>query len=679
LFEKILIANRGEIAVRIAKTCRRLGIRVVVTYSEADFRSPFVKEADEGAFIGPPPAADSYLDMNKVIRAALEHGCQAVHPGYGFLSENPDFARRVVEAGLVFVGPPVKAIALLGDKIASKELAIKAGAPVIHGDDRALTDANEALAAAERIGFPVLLKPASGGGGRGMRIVRNSKELPSALVACRGEARKGFADDRIFIERYIPRARHIEIQIVADHHGNVIHLGERECSVQRRHQKIIEETPSTAVDQSLRARMGEIACSLAREAGYVNAGTVEFILGEQKSFYFLEMNTRLQVEHPVTEMVTGLDLVELQLRVAAGEPLPVRQDEVNIKGWAIEARICAEDPYHDFLPTTGMVTRYAVPRGENIRLDSGIDAGSLVTIYYDSLLAKIIAFGQDREEARQSLVDALNGYHIEGLKTTVDFVNAILNQPAFIAGDLSTDFIQDYFDEGESRVPPARETIEHMVIAAVLVHHTRQFLVRDSLKPMSAVVGMYDAPPARHEYIVKVDEDFWEVRLEGERSSFLWEARLDGRVYTVVTPDFEYYRRRLKLRINGHDHMFRLRYDQSHMRVYFCGVVRTFEIYSPKEWRLAGHMLRGRKQVQENILRCPMPGIVIEVCVQAGTYVRKGQELLCMESMKMESRIASPRDGFVEKVIVGCGQTVDTNDILMYFREEREGGEFNEV
>lgn len=678
MFEKILIANRGEIAVRIIKTCRRLGIGTVATYSEADFRSSFVKEADEAAFIGPPPATDSYLDMGKIIGVALEHGCQAVHPGYGFLSENPGFARIAAEAGLVFIGPPVNAIALLGDKIASKELAIKVGAPVVPGCNRPLSGADEALIAAERIGFPVLLKPASGGGGRGMRIVRHRNDLPSALAECRDETRKGFADDRIFIERYIPRARHVEIQIVADHHGNVIHMGERECSIQRRHQKIIEETPSTAVDESLREKMGDVACSLAREAGYVNAGTVEFILDEEKSFYFLEMNTRLQVEHTVTEMVTGLDLVELQLRVADGEPLPVTQGEVNVKGWAIEARICAEDPYRDFLPTTGMVTRYAVPLGENIRLDSGIDAGSLVTIYYDSLLAKVIAFGQDREEARQSLVDALNGYHIEGIKTNVDFANAIINQPAFVAGDLSTNFIQDHFDDGESRIPPAREKIEHMVIAAVLVHHTRQFLVRDSLKPMSALVGVYAALPVRHKYIVKVDENFFEVGLVGDRSSLLWEVKIDDRPYAVVAPEFEYYRRRLKLRINGLDHMFRLRYQESHMQVFSCGIVRTFEIYSPKEWSVAGYMLRGRKQVQENILRCPMPGIVVEVCVPEGTEVRKGQELLRMESMKMESRIASPRDGLIEKVLVNAGQTVDTNDALMHFREEREGGEFNE-
>ena len=448
MFEKILIANRGEIAVRIARTCRRLGIRTVAVYSEIDARSQHVQAADEAVCIGLPSSDQSYLAQEKIIAAALDHGCAAVHPGYGFLSENPIFAEKVARAGLVFIGPPAPAIAALGDKVAAKALAVQAEVPVVPGIMKPAATLDEALAGAEEIGFPVLLKPAAGGGGKGMRIVAARDELAAAMQAGRAETRKAFGDDRVFVEKYVPVARHVEIQVIADRHGAVIHLGERECSLQRRYQKIVEESPSVAVDAELRRRMGACACRLAQAAGYTNAGTVEFILDPEGRFYFLEMNTRLQVEHPVTELVTGLDLVELQLRVAAGEPLPLRQADVAWKGWAVEARICAEDPARGFLPSTGMITRYSPAQGANIRLDSGVGAGSLVSAYYDSLLAKVIAWGETRQNAIGALVRALNGYHIEGIATNVDFVNAVLTHPEFAAGNLSTGFIETHFEKG---------------------------------------------------------------------------------------------------------------------------------------------------------------------------------------------------------------------------------------
>ncbi|HSO20003.1 MAG TPA: acetyl-CoA carboxylase biotin carboxylase subunit, partial [Desulfosarcina sp.] len=430
MFEKILIANRGEIAVRIIRTCKRLGIASVAVYSEADSRSLSRQLADAAVPIGESHARQSYLDMEKIIAMAVSTGCQAIHPGYGFLSENAGFARSVEAAGLTFIGPPASAVALMGDKITSKELAVKAGVPVIPGHVEALKDEEEALSIAASIGYPVLLKPAAGGGGKGMRIVSDPGQMAAALTASRQETRKAFGDSRIFMERYIERPRHVEIQILADRHGHVVHLGERECSIQRRYQKIIEESPSPAVGPLLRDRMGRAACDLARKAGYVNAGTVEFVLDANRGFYFLEMNTRLQVEHPVTEMVTGLDLVELQLRIAAGEPLPFDQAEVAFQGWAMEARICAEDPARDFMPATGMVTRYAEPRGRAVRVDSGVDAGSTIGVLYDSMLAKVICHGEDREAARTGLVEALNGYHIEGIVTNVDFANSVLCHPA---------------------------------------------------------------------------------------------------------------------------------------------------------------------------------------------------------------------------------------------------------
>ena len=492
--------------------------------------SAYVRQADESAFIGPAPAKGSFLRAEKIIAAALRHECDAVHPGYGFLSENADFAQRVADAGLVFVGPPVAAIARLGDKTASKELALNIGVPVVPGHHEALRDIETATAVAEEVGFPLLLKPAAGGGGRGMRIVSSREELPAALKACMEETRKSFADDRIFIERYVARPRHIEFQIMADKFGNVIHLGERECSIQRRYQKVIEEAPSPAMTKELREQMGLTACRLAEAAGYSNAGTVEFILDADKNFYFLEMNTRLQVEHPITEMVTqapdpdtgilkNLDLVELQLRVAAGEPLPLRQEDVVIQGWAIEARICAEDPYRGFLPTTGMITRYAVTKVKNVRVDTGIEAGSSITIHYDSLLAKVCAWGNDRNQAMEALVRALNGYHIEGITTNVDFANAVINHPAFISGDLSTDFIEEHFQDGVSKAEPSMEHEHQMVMAAVLVFHSRRVLVRDSLKPMSALVGSAPVRAMEHHYMVRVNKNVFRVKLDEDCES----------------------------------------------------------------------------------------------------------------------------------------------------------------
>ncbi len=667
MFDKILIANRGEIAVRIMKTCKRMGIGVVAVYSEADARSPHVREADESVFIGASPAGESYLAKEKLIAVAKSHGCQAIHPGYGFLSENADFARMVADEGLIFIGPPASAISLLGDKVASKALAIKAGLPIVPGYNKPIQEVEQALSIAEEMGFPLLLKPAAGGGGRGMRIISGRGDFVSALSECREETRKAFGDDRIFIEKFISKPRHIEIQIMADRHGRVIYLPERDCTIQRRYQKVIEETPSPAVDESLRESMGLMACALAKEAEYTNAGTVEFIMDQECNFYFLEMNTRLQVEHPITELVTSIDLVELQLRVAAGEPLPMKQHEVQTKGWAIEARICAEDPERGFFPTTGIITRYAAPKGNGVRVDAGVGPGSVIGIYYDSLLAKVSAWGQDREEARRTLVRALNGYHIEGVITNVDFANALLNHPLFANGDFATDFIETNFQDGKSNSEPPIERLHRMAIASALVYHTRRGLVRESLKPMTPLVGSLSQAAESREYFVKVDQNIFNLRLEGDQLSRLWNIFLDGESYEVVTPDFEYYRRRLALKINGQSNMFRLQYHENHIKVSFCGTVTTFEIYSPAEWELAHHMIRKTRHISNNVLKCPMPGLITSVYGKVGEYARKGQELLRMESMKMETGIASPCDGMIEEVHVEPGQTVDVDEILINF------------
>jgi propionyl-CoA carboxylase alpha chain len=667
MFQKILIANRGEIAVRIIRTCRELGIGTVAVHSDADARSLHVQRADAAACLGGAAARDSYLDGGKLIAAAQRHGCQAIHPGYGFLSENAAFAAAVAAAGLTFIGPPAAAIATLGDKIASRQLASQAGVPTVPGHSAPLTDLDEALEVAGRIGYPVLLKPASGGGGKGMRVVRAAEEMERALSAGREETRKAFGDTRVFLERWIEAPRHVEIQVLADNHGTVLHLGERECSIQRRHQKIIEESPSPAVGEDLRTRMGAMACVLARAAGYVNAGTVEFILDREGRFYFLEMNTRLQVEHPVTELVTGLDLVEQQLRIAAGQPLSLRQEQVQRRGWAIEARICAEDAARGFIPATGMVTRYAEPSGSHVRVDSGVQAGSVVPVYYDSLLAKVIAWGDTREEARLRLVNALNGYHIEGPATNVDFANAVLGHPAFVAGALTTDFLERHFDGDRPSVPPPREHLALAALAATLVYHARQHLVRDSLKPMAAMVGSSPRPQQQHEYVAKCLEARFALRLQGDFTRHAWQIGVDTRDYEVITPDFEFYRRRLKLTVDGQVHRFRLYFSGNFIAVAFCGITRIFEIYTPREWALAEHMPTPQQRLADNILRCPMPGLVVEVRVAEGERVYRGQELVIIESMKMESGVASPADGRVRHIRVEAGQAVESGDVLIEF------------
>lgn len=669
MFEKILIANRGEIAVRIFGTCKRLGIRTVAVYSESDFRSLHVINADEAVLLGGARPAESYLDMDKIIEAALGTSCQAIHPGYGFLSENALFAEKVALAGLTFIGPPAAVIAAMGDKLAAKQLAANAGIPTVPGHLRTIFTLEDAAIAAEEVGYPVLLKPAAGGGGKGMRTVDRPEDLASALRLCQRETQKAFGDARIFIERYIKRPRHIEIQIMADHYGNVVHLGERECSIQRRYQKIIEESPSCALNADLREKMGSLACSLARKAGYTNAGTVEFILDESREFFFLEMNTRLQVEHTVTEMVSGLDLVELQLRIATGEVLPIAQKNISLSGWSMEVRICAENPARGFVPSVGLITRYAVPKGTHVRVDSGVAVGSSVSVFYDPMLAKIITWGENREQARKRMVQALNGYHIEGVFTNVDFANQVLNHPAFIQGDLSTDFIPTYLLDESKKLEPPLDVLHAMATTTTLVYHLRENLVQSALLPLKSRVGATRSPKSHYDYIAKSEEDIFHIRLQKDGSNLQWQVCVDENTYRVVTPQLEYYRRRLRLSINGEEFFFRLKYLGNFIIAAFCGVTRTFEIYNPREWKLSRFMPIPSASEGENILECPMPGLVVEVKVTDGERVFRGQELVILESMKMESAVSSPADGLIEAVLVKPGDAVESGMVLIRFKK----------
>ena len=670
MFKKILIANRGEIACRVIESCKRLGIETVAVYSDIDKRSLHVRQADEAVCLGEAPSEASYLAMDKIIAAAKARGCEAIHPGYGFLSENGAFAELAAKEGLAFIGPDPDVIRTLGDKISSKEVAEKAGVPVVPGHAEPVQSLEEARTIAETIGYPVLLKPAAGGGGRGMRIVESADELETGLREGQEETRKAFGDDRLFVERFIVQPRHIEIQIIADKHGEVVYLGERECSIQRRYQKVIEEAPSMALSEEQRKRMGEMACSLAREAGYSNAGTVEFILDQSGDFFFLEMNTRLQVEHPVTEYITGIDLVELQLKVASGEQLGLTQSDVTLNGWSMEARICAEDTERNFLPSTGLITRYAAPQGTNIRVDSGVAAGSLISVYYDSMLAKVISYGADREEARLTLAQALNRYHVEGVLTNIDFANSILNHPAYIKGDMTTAFIEEHYESGRAKIEPAQESIDFMAIASTIVYHNRQNLIKKSLIPMVAKMGKAHLHEDidRFTYMVKVEEKVLEVEVLDQPDEHLWTVGVDGREYEVVTPVFEFYRRRIRLQINGESHYFRQQYEGNFIRTAFRGINRTFEVYSPQEWQVAKYMPEKDDQTNDNALLSPMPGLVVAIQAAKGERVFKGQDLLIIESMKMESGVSSPCDGVIEDIHVTVGQAVETDELMVSFQ-----------
>jgi len=473
MFTKVLVANRGEIALRVIRACRELGVRTVAVYSEADARAPHVREADEAVLLGPAPSSESYLKGDAIIAAAKATGAEAIHPGYGFLSEREWFARAVRDAGLVWIGPPAEAIAAMGSKTAARELAIAAGTPVVPGTTTALRDADEAAEIADRFGYPVLLKAAAGGGGKGMRVVQRREELAGALQSAQREARNAFGDDAVYVEKYIAGPRHVEIQVLGDSHGTMLHLGERECSVQRRHQKMIEEAPSVAVSPELRARMGAAAVAAARAAGYVNAGTCEFLLDAAGDFYFLEMNTRIQVEHPVTELVTGVDLVQWQLRIAAGERLPFTQEELTPRGWAMECRITSEDPANGFLPSTGRVQFLHVPGGPGVRWDSGIEAGSEITLHYDPMLAKLIVWGADRRQAIERMHRALLELTIDGVDTSRDFHLRMMENDDFRRGAIDIQWLEKHLAELTTAPPPPGAVVRAAIAAALLAERDR--------------------------------------------------------------------------------------------------------------------------------------------------------------------------------------------------------------
>ncbi|MEU5328484.1 acetyl/propionyl/methylcrotonyl-CoA carboxylase subunit alpha [Streptomyces parvus] len=636
MFDTVLVANRGEIAVRVIRTLREQGVRSVAVFSDADADARHVREADTAVRIGPPPAAESYLNVPALLEAARRTGAQAVHPGYGFLAENAEFAQACADAGLVFIGPPAAAIALMGDKIRAKETVAAYGVPVVPGSSGSgLTDA-ELESAAREIGTPVLLKPSAGGGGKGMRLVRDAAVLGEEIAAARREARASFGDDTLLVERWIDRPRHIEIQVLADAHGNVIHLGERECSLQRRHQKIIEEAPSVLLDEETRAAMGEAAVQAARSCGYVGAGTVEFIVpgSDPASYYFMEMNTRLQVEHPVTELITGLDLVEWQLRVAAGEQLPYAQKDISLTGWAIEARVCAEDPSRGFLPSGGTVLALREPQGGGVRTDSGLSEGVPVGSLYDPMLSKVIAYGPDRATAIRKLRAALADTVILGVPTNAGFLRRLLAHPDVVAGTLDTGLVER---EAEGLVPDGVPDEVYAAAAAVR---------REALEPLPDAGGWTDpfSVPSG-----------W--RTGGVRAPLLFPLRAAGRepvaqdspASATVTAD------RVTVELDGMAHHFHRSGDWLGRD----GDTWHVQDHDPVEASLSG---AGRSGA--DTLAAPMPGTVTVVKVAVGDEVEAGQSLLVVEAMKMEHVISAPHAGTVTELDVTAGATVAMDQVL---------------
>ncbi|MEV1050810.1 acetyl-CoA carboxylase biotin carboxylase subunit [Streptomyces sp. NPDC049887] len=668
MFDTVLVANRGEIAVRVIRTLRALGVRSVAVFSDADADARHVREADTAVRLGPAPAAESYLSVERLLAAAHRSGAQAVHPGYGFLAENAGFARACEEAGLVFIGPSADAISLMGDKIRAKETVRAAGVPVVPGSSGSgLTD-DQLAEAAREIGMPVLLKPSAGGGGKGMRLTRVESALLEEIAAARREARASFGDDTLLVERWIDRPRHIEIQVLADGHGNVVHLGERECSLQRRHQKIIEEAPSVLLDEEIRAAMGEAAVQAARSCGYRGAGTVEFIVpgGDPSSYYFMEMNTRLQVEHPVTELVTGLDLVEWQLRVAAGEELPFGQKDIALTGHAVEARVCAEDPARGFLPSGGTVLALSEPRGDGVRTDSGLSEGTEVSSLYDPMLSKVIAYGPDRATALRRLRAALADNVTLGVPTNAGFLRRLLDHPEVVAGDLDTGLVEREADSLVDGAVPA----EVYAAAALLRKVPAPVDASGWTDPFSVPGGWrMGGEPAWtvHHFRVSGHEPV-EVRLRGS------EAVLDGlpvqhvRYATDTAPVAG--TATVTVEIDGLTHTFH----------HAAAPGGTWLGRDGDSWYVQDHdpvaaSLSGAARQGADTLSAPMPGTVTVVKVAVGDEVAAGQSLLVVEAMKMEHVISAPHAGTVSELDVTPGTTVVMDQVLAVVAPHDGGGE----
>jgi propionyl-CoA carboxylase alpha chain len=665
MFNKILIANRGEIACRVIKTAKQMGIKTVAVFSDADRNALHVQMADEAVNIGPPPANQSYIDIEKVISAVKKTNAQAVHPGYGFLSENAKFAKSLSDIGVTFIGPPENAIESMGDKITSKKIAQEAGVNTVPGYMGVIKDEDEALTISEKIGYPVMIKASAGGGGKGMRIAWNDNEVKEGFQSSKNEAASSFGDDRIFIEKFVTQPRHIEIQVLADTKGNCIYLGERECSIQRRNQKVVEEAPSSFLDEKTRRKMGEQACNLAKAVGYSSAGTVEFIVDKDKNFYFLEMNTRLQVEHPVTELITGIDLVEQMILVATGKPLSITQKDIKLTGWAIESRLYAEDPYRNFLPSIGRLTRYRPPaeikdKHSIVRNDTGVYEGGEISMYYDPMIAKLCTWAPDRAKAIEQMRIALDRFEVEGIGHNLPFLSAVMDHKKFISGKITTAFIAEEYSEGFSGVDLNDDEIKDLAACAAAMNRVAEIR-------RTKISGRMD----NHER--RVGDD-WVVQIAGK--VFLVNVLADTAGANVIFEDETSIRisgdwlpgkklanmtagdKNLVIKIGKLTGGFRMRTRGADLRV----LVRT-----PRQAELSKYMREKVPPDTSKLLLCPMPGLIVKIDVELGQEVQEGQPLCTVEAMKMENILRAERTGIVAKINSNVGDSLAVDDVILEF------------
>ncbi|ALI54895.1 acetyl-CoA carboxylase biotin carboxylase subunit [Celeribacter marinus] len=664
MFDKILIANRGEIACRVIKTAQKMGIKTVAVYSDADKHALHVQMADEAVNIGPPPSNQSYIVIDKIMDAVRQTGAQAVHPGYGFLSENSKFAEALAAEGVAFIGPPTGAIEAMGDKITSKKLAAEAGVTTVPGYMGEIADADEAVKISTEIGYPVMIKASAGGGGKGMRVAWNDIEAREGFQASKNEAASSFGDDRIFIEKFVTQPRHIEIQVLCDSHGNGVWVNERECSIQRRNQKVIEEAPSPFLDAATRKAMGEEALALAKAVNYSSAGTVEFIVDGDRNFYFLEMNTRLQVEHPVSELITGIDLVEHMIRVAYGEKLSLSQDDIGINGWAIESRLYAEDPYRGFLPSIGRLEKYRPPAeiatdDDIVRNDTGVYEGGEISMYYDPMIAKLCTWGKTRAAAIDNMRNALDAFEVEGIGHNLPFLSAVMDHPRFISGNITTAFIEEEYPDGFEGVTLADDQLERIAAASAAMYRVAEIR-------RARVSGRMD----NHERVVPDD---WVVQIDGRDFPVHIEADKTGSNVSIngkklrcesnwVPGDslavIDMAGGPLTLKVGKLPGGFRIRNRGADMKVF---------VRSPRAAELSKHMIEKLPPDTSKLLLCPMPGLVVKVDVAVGDEVQEGQSLCTIEAMKMENILRAERKGVVSKINAGAGDSLAVDEIIMEF------------
>ena len=665
MFDKILIANRGEIACRVIKTAKRMGIKTVAVFSDADRNALHVKMADEAVSIGPPPANQSYIDIDKVIAAVKETNANAVHPGYGFLSENSKFAKALTDIGVIFVGPPENAIESMGDKITSKKIAQEAGVNTVPGYMGVINDDDEALRISKEIGYPVMIKASAGGGGKGMRIAWNDTEVKEGFQSSKNEAASSFGDDRIFIEKFVTQPRHIEIQILADSKGNCIYLGERECSIQRRNQKVVEEAPSSFLDEETRKEMGEQACKLAKAVGYSSAGTVEFIVDKDKNFFFLEMNTRLQVEHPVTELITNIDLVEQMILVAAGKRLSITQKDVKLTGWAMESRLYAEDPYRNFLPSIGRLTRYRPPaeiQNKNfiVRNDTGVYEGGEISMYYDPMIAKLCTWAPNRAEAIEQMRIALDRFEVEGIGHNLPFLSAVMDHKKFVSGNITTAFIAEEFSEGFTGVDLNNDKIKQLAACAAAMNRVAEIR-------RTKVSGRMD----NHER--RVGDD-WVVQIDGKVFPVFVSADTAGANVTFedgtsirVSGDWQPGKKLANMSANDDKLVIKIGKLTGGFRMRTRGADLRVLVQTPRQAELSKYMREKVPPDTSKLLLCPMPGLIVKVDVEVGQEVQEGQPLCTVEAMKMENILRAERKGIVAKINSHVGDSLAVDDVILEF------------